>query len=266
MSRLLPNGVLQPIAMTNGSLRSLVRNHLEAGDTAVLHAQRTAMMSQNLKRAASVRRLAESIHHDLGSMTLENAKSDSFKSGAPSMSVRHIGNKLYGTARGLHCHAGIYRTRGAHELLTRGGLTLDGNALVHFEHTIPSNLLVDLMWRLHSANAFPDPADLLAWLLRHSVVTIALQSERKAKGDEPVALGRLRTLDGVRCQWSRSHPDLLDNMPMSDAVRPFRRYSGAGVEVIHWPTELTVDLADETMATHAARISTCPLHNVSTYF
>lgn len=266
MSQRSSIGISCPGAVKNRSLRSLVRDHLMEGDTTVLHGQRIVVMSQDLRRAKSVRKMTESIHRDLENMTFEEAKSNPATSGTPSMNLRRIGDKLYGTARGLHCHAGIYRTRGAYELLSKGGLTLEGKALVHFEHTIPSGLLLKLMWRLHQVEAYPKPADLLTWLLRHSVVTIALQSERDAKGNEPVALGRSREIGERMNDWRDSHPDLLEGMLMSDVVRPFRRYIGTGVEVIHYPTGQTLDLENETIATHAARISTCPLHNISTYF
>lgn len=217
--------------MIRRSLRTLVCDHLRAGDTAERFAERVNLMAKNPRRAASMRRMAETVHHDLAHMTREQAGLNRSQSKSPSMIVRRIGDKLYSGAHRWHCHAGIYRTRGAHELLTRGDLAMEGDAIVHCEHTIPSSLIVDLLWRLHAAQAFPTWADLLAWLLRHSVVTVALQSERNANCDQRVALGRERTFDGQKGRWSDKHPDLLGNTPMTDMVRPFRRYLHTGVEV-----------------------------------
>ena len=247
------------------SLGQLIRDHLAAGDTAARQAERIAIMAHSPRRAASVRQMAGEIHYDLGRMTREQAGLNRSKSRTPSMNVRRIGGLLYGGAHRWHCHAGVYRTYGAHSMLTCGGFAMEGNALVHCEHTIPASLMVDLMWRLRHEGAFPKPADLLAWLLRHSVVTVALQSERKANDDQWVSLGRRRTFDGVTRGWGYKHPDLLDDTAMTDMVRPFRRYLHTGVEVIYSPTGRKVDLG-ETMATHAARIAACPLHDISTYY
>lgn len=250
--------------MPKPSMSGLVRDHLAQGDTPERQRERIAAMAVNEVRANHISRLATLIHEKLGRMDRREAGLHGEQHGSPRMSVRHIGNHLYGTARGWHCHAGIYRTRGAHDLLTRGGLDMTGNAVVHCEHTIPSSLMVDLMWRMRQQGAYPTPRDLLAWLLRHSVVTVALQSERKAKGQEPVALGRERTIAGVTSAWGSTHPDLADDTPMSDDVRPFVRYEGTGAEIIHWPTGEIVDL-HSTMAEHFARIAHCPIHAVDTY-
>ena len=85
-------------------------------------------MVNNPRRAASVRRMAKTTHYDLDHMTREQAGRNRFESKFPSLIVRRIGDKLCSGAHRWHCHAGIYRTRGAHELLTRGGLAMEGNA------------------------------------------------------------------------------------------------------------------------------------------
>lgn len=250
--------------MGRTTLRSLTRDHLMLGDTAERHAERMAVMAASASRAATVVRLATILHQQLGEMTREEAGADGSRNGWPRMNVRQLGNQIYSTAHGWHCHAGIYRTEGAHALLTSGGLAMTGHAVTHCEHTIPSSLMVDLMWRMRAAGALPLPGDLLAWLLRNSVVTVALQSERKAKGDEPVALGRRREISGRTSSWSCTHPDLMDGSAMNDAVRPFLRYEGTGARIVHVPTGRTVDLRS-TMADHRRRIAGCAVHAAETY-
>lgn len=250
--------------MRRTTLRSMTRDHLMLGDTAERHAERMGMMAASASRAATVVRLTTLLHRQLGEMTREEAGADGSRNGWPRMNVRQLGNQIYSTAHGWHCHAGIYRTEGAHALLTGGGLSMDGHAVTHCEHTIPSSLMVDIMWRMRAAGGLRRPGDLLAWLLRNSVVTVALQSERKAKDDEPVALGRRRTISGTTSSWSCTHPDLMDDAPMGDGVRPFIRYEGTGARIVHVPTGETVDL-QSTMADHHRRIAGCPVHAAATY-
>lgn len=250
--------------MKRTTLRSLTRDHLMLGDTATRHAERMVVMAASASRAATVVRLATLLHRQLGEMTREEAGADGSRNGWPRMNVRQLGNQIYSTAHGWHCHAGIYRTEGAHALLTAGGLSMDGHAVTHCEHTIPSSLMVDVMWRMRAAGDLPLPGDLLAWLLRNSVVTVALQSERKAKADEAVALGRRRTIAGTTSSWSCTHPDLLDDTAMNHAVRPFVRYEGTGARIIHVPTGGMVDLRS-TMADHHRRIAGCAVHAAATY-
>ena len=250
--------------MPRTSLRALTRAHLAAGDDSAKHAERMAVMAVDPRRIATTVRLTTLLHGQLGSMTREEVGSDGSRNGWPRMNLRQIGNQIYGTAHGWHCHSGVYRTRGAHDLLTGGGLTLDGHAVVHCEHTLPSSLMVDLMWRMRQAGDLALPGDLLAWLLSNSVVTVALQSERKAKDDEPVALGRRRTIGGRTSSWSCTHPDLGTDDVMTDAVRPFVRYVGTGAEIIHVPSGTMVDL-QSTMADHRARVADCPVHAAASY-
>lgn len=251
--------------MRKSSLRSVTREHLMAGDTPQKHAERIALMAQNPRRAGSVVRMAALLHSQLGDMARNETGLHASTTGYPRMNVRNIGDKLYGLAHKWHCHAGAYRTRGAADLLARGGLTLEEHAVTHCEHTIPSSLVADLLWRKRDQGAFETPMDLLAWLLRHSIVTVALQSERKEIDGQPVHLDRMREIEGIVDKWTCTHPDLQDDADMTDAVRPFLRYKGTGAEIVHWPTGDVIDIETYTMADHAARMATCPLHDIKTY-
>lgn len=245
-------------------LRSITTLHFLAGDTAERHADRLSMMATNSARIARTVRLVTVLHKQLGVMSRSEANSCGSRNGWPRMNLRQIGNQIHAPARGWHCHAGIYRTRGAHDVLTAGSLSLAGNAVVHCEHTIPSSLLVDHMWRQRQSGKLALPGDMLAWILANSVITVALQSERKAKGSEPVALSRQREICGSLSSWSYTHPDIGRDDEMLDETRPFVRYFGTGADIVHVPTNESVDLRS-TMADHRARIANCAVHSPETY-
>jgi hypothetical protein len=242
------------------SLRSLVTADLMAGDCPRRHAARRAAMAADPSRAGRIMRLATRLHHQMDAMTIEAAGANGSAHGSPRMNVRHLGDQLYGLARAWHCHAGIYRTKAADALLTGGRLAVGGDAVVHCEHTIPASLMVRMLWHARRAGDLPTPPDTLRWLITNSVVTVALQSERKAKGDEPVALGRRRAIGSRESAWSNDHPDLPEGTTTLDMVRPFRRYEGTGAEILH-VSHGGVDLCS-TMADHRARIANCPLHGL----
>lgn len=231
--------------MRRPSLRSTIATDLSLGDNSDRHAARQLLISSRPHSRDRVRRIALALHTQLPAVTLDQARANRGATSSPSMMIRHLGDVLYGLARGQHCHAGIYRTEGAHSLLTEGGLSLQGNAQLHCEHTIPVCVLVDQLWMRVHAQPFRSAADLLAWTLQHLVITVALQAERHALDTDRVSLRREREILGTNSRWSCTHPDLINGRAATETTRPFLRYLGTGVRIIHVPSRGMSTFSDQ---------------------
>lgn len=246
---------------------AIIYRDMHEGDTPDRHRSRMAVWDADESRRSSTVDMVTRLHDQLGTMSRTQAAAGRSTAGLPSMLVRTIGNKLFGTATGNHCHAGIYRSRGAMEVMMAGGLDHRQDAVVHCEHTIPGNIVVDQLWMLRNQGDLPRARDTLQWIFDNTVVTVMLKADTRRTADAAaVYLNRRREFDGLESGWTKRHPDLTGGKTVTDATRPFRRYVGTGAEILKWPDGETIDMETYTMADHQAFIADNPVFQADRYF
>lgn len=256
----------EDVAAFGRGKHAVIYRDMHQGDTPERHRERMRIWDDDADRRISTVDMVTRLHDQLGTMTRAQAAAGRSTAGLPSMLVRTIGNKLFGTATGNHCHAGIYRSRGAMEAMMAGGLDHRRDAIVHCEHTIPGNVVVDQLWLLRQSGALAEPRQTLQWIFDNTVVTVMLKADTRRTPGATVYLNRRRSFDGVESGWAKRHPDLTDGRLVTDATRPFRRYVGTGAEVMQWPEAIAVDMEAYTIADHKAYIAENPVLRSERYF